>query len=51
MDTPTIELVEQFVPDIERRADIDGVSSLLSSEKARELLGYTPEHTWRNHRS
>ncbi len=51
MDTPTIELVERFVPDIERRTAIDGTSSLLSSEKARELLGYAPEHTWRNHRS
>lgn len=51
MDTPTIELVERFVPDIERRADIDGVSSLLSSEKARELLSYTPEHSWRDHRA
>lgn len=51
MDTPTIELVERFVPDIERRADIDGTSSLLSSDKARELLGYAPEHTWRDHRT
>ncbi|WP_069713523.1 NAD-dependent epimerase/dehydratase family protein [Curtobacterium sp. ER1/6] len=51
MDTPTIELVERFVPDIERRTDIDGTSSLLSSDKARELLGYAPEHTWRNHRT
>ncbi len=51
MDTPTIELVERYVPDIERRADIDGVSSLLSSDKARELLGYAPEHSWRDHRA
>ncbi|PCN48753.1 UDP-glucose 4-epimerase [Curtobacterium sp. 'Ferrero'] len=51
MDTPTIELVERYVPDIERRSEIDGVSSLLSSEKARELLGFVPEHSWRDHRA
>jgi nucleoside-diphosphate-sugar epimerase len=50
METPTIELVERFVPDIERRASIDGVSSLLSSEKARELLGYAPKYSWRDGR-
>jgi nucleoside-diphosphate-sugar epimerase len=50
MDTPTIELVERFVPDIPRTSAIDGVSSLLSSEKARELLGYDPQHSWRDGR-
>jgi nucleoside-diphosphate-sugar epimerase len=50
METPTLELVERFVPDIERRSDIDGVSSLLSSEKARELLGYAPKYSWRDGR-
>jgi nucleoside-diphosphate-sugar epimerase len=50
MEAPTIDLVERWVPDIERRADIDGVSSLLSSEKARELLGYAPKHSWRDGR-
>lgn len=50
MEAPTIEFVERYIPDIERRSDIDGVSSLLSSEKARELLGYAPKYSWRDGR-
>lgn len=50
MDTPTIELADRFLPDVPRNAAIDGVSSLLSSEKARELLGYAPQFSWRDGR-
>ncbi|WIB63145.1 NAD(P)-dependent oxidoreductase [Curtobacterium sp. MCBD17_040] len=50
MTTPTIELVERFVPDIPRKSAIDGVSSLLSSDKARELIGYDPQYSWRDGR-
>jgi len=50
MDTPTIELADRFLPDVPRNAEIDGVSSLLSWQKARELLGYVPEHSWRDGR-
>ncbi|KQO62665.1 NAD-dependent epimerase/dehydratase family protein [Curtobacterium sp. Leaf261] len=50
MDTPTIELADRFLPDVPRNAAIDGVSSLLSSEKARELLGYAPQYSWRDGR-
>jgi hypothetical protein len=29
--------------------ELTGTETLLSIDKARKLLGYQPEHTWRNH--
>ena len=31
----------------ERRAAVEGTDSLLSSDKARDLLGFVPEYSWR----
>ena len=49
MSTPTAELVEAYYPDLELRRPVTGNESLMSTEKARRLLGYDPQHTWRNH--
>jgi len=47
MATPTAVLAEQFYPTVERRAAVEGTDSLLSSDKARDLLGFVPEYSWR----
>ncbi|GMA86318.1 hypothetical protein GCM10025868_15680 [Angustibacter aerolatus] len=31
------------------RGDVDGTGTLISIDKARRLLGYEPEHSWRDH--
>lgn len=44
------ELVAEVFPNVETRGDLDGTGTLLSIDKARRLLGYDPQHSWRNHR-
>lgn len=48
MDRPSAELLDEVFPDAERRRDITGNETLLSIDAARELLGYVPEHSWRD---
>jgi len=40
-------LAECF-PDVEVRGDIGPSDTLLSIDKARRLLGYQPQHSWRD---
>ncbi|GAB3219620.1 hypothetical protein GCM10027447_02820 [Glycomyces halotolerans] len=49
MTTPTMELVERYYPELEVRRPLEGHDSLMSTDKARRLLGYAPAHTWRDH--
>jgi nucleoside-diphosphate-sugar epimerase len=44
---PSARLVEEFFPEVEVRTDFDGHESLISIEKARDLLGWVPERSWR----
>ncbi len=50
MTRPNAELVAEVFPDVETRADLSGTDTLLSIDKARRLLGYDPQHFWRDHR-
>ncbi|MFX7052464.1 hypothetical protein ABTH91_20735, partial [Acinetobacter baumannii] len=50
MTRPDAELVAEVFPDVETRGDLSGTETLLSIEKARRLLGYEPQHSWRDHR-
>lgn len=45
---PTPELVDEFYPDVERRRALSGHESLVSTEKAREMLGWEPAWSWRD---
>ncbi|GAB3019716.1 NAD-dependent epimerase/dehydratase family protein [Natronobiforma cellulositropha] len=40
-------LLEEYYPETEHRREIPGTESLISIEKARELLGWEPARTWR----
>ena len=46
-ELPTEELLRRYAPDVELRHPIAGTSSAVSCEKARDCLGYVPQHTWR----
>jgi nucleoside-diphosphate-sugar epimerase len=48
MSTPSADLVAAVFPDVEVRGTISGTTTLLSIDKARRVLGYEPEHTWRD---
>jgi nucleoside-diphosphate-sugar epimerase len=46
--TPTEELIRREVPSAEIREPIEGTASAFSIEKARRLLGYAPQFSWRD---
>lgn len=49
MTTPSAELMERVYPDVPLRREITGHETLLAIDKAREVLGYDPGHSWRDH--
>ncbi len=49
MTRSSADLMTEFFPDTEFRSPVDGTQSLISTEKARRLLGWTPQHSWRDH--
>jgi len=46
-DVPSNQLVERYYPDAEVRREFDEYESLIDISRARELLDWTPQHTWR----
>jgi len=50
MTRPNAELVAEVFPGVETRGELGKNTTLLSIDKARRLLGYDPQHSWRNHR-
>ncbi|HEX8509354.1 MAG TPA: NAD(P)-dependent oxidoreductase [Propionibacteriaceae bacterium] len=48
MSATNTELLQDQFPGIEIRGDIGEHKTLLSIDKARELLGYEPQFSWRN---
>ncbi len=49
MDRPSAELMAEVFPSVELRELVSPNATLLGIEKARRLLGYAPQHSWRNH--
>ncbi|MDA0167260.1 NAD(P)-dependent oxidoreductase [Solirubrobacter ginsenosidimutans] len=49
MSTPSLELMDAFFPGVEVRSEIDGTAALCSTAKAHRILGFTPNHRWRDH--
>ena len=48
MTRPNAELVGEVFPGVELRGDLGVNTTLLSIEKARRLLGFEPEYSWRS---
>jgi len=48
MRTPSVELAANGFPGVELTREVTGTESLLSIEKARRLLGYEPQHSWKD---
>ena len=47
MRRPSRELMAEVVPGVRVREDIGEHDTLLGIDKARRLLGYAPEFSWR----
>jgi nucleoside-diphosphate-sugar epimerase len=48
MNRPTAELLAEVFPDVPSTREVGEFGSLLSSERAREALGFEPRHSWRD---
>jgi nucleoside-diphosphate-sugar epimerase len=47
MKRPSRELMEEVFPSVSVADEVDGTDTLLSIEKARRVLGYSPSFSWR----
>lgn len=48
MTRSNISLLAEVFPDVEQKGNIATNSTLLSIEKAKRMLGYSPQYSWRN---
>lgn len=46
--TPSVELAQKYFPGVPFKRTISGHETLLSIDKARRMLGYSPKHSWRS---
>jgi hypothetical protein len=49
MTRPNSELLAELFSQVPLKAEFGPNETLLSIDKARRLLGYEPEHSWRSH--
>jgi len=49
MDRPSRDVLAEVYPDVAVVKDIGAFETLLSIDRARAVLGYAPEHSWRDH--
>ena len=47
VDESTDDLLERFYPGVEVRRELGADETFYAIDKARELLGYAPQHSWR----
>ncbi|MFI6425107.1 NAD-dependent epimerase/dehydratase family protein [Promicromonospora sp. NPDC050880] len=48
MERDSADLAAEVFPDVPHRRPIEGRETLLGIDKARRVLGYAPEHSWRS---
>ena len=49
MNRPSAELLAQVYPSVKLTRDVGEFGTLLAIDRAREVLGFQPEHSWRDH--
>jgi nucleoside-diphosphate-sugar epimerase len=49
MDRLSAELMAEVYPDVPLRRPVEGRETLLAIDRAGDLLGYKPEHSWKDH--
>jgi nucleoside-diphosphate-sugar epimerase len=48
-DLPNSELLKRFYPNVPVKRELGEFETLLSNRKARDVLGFRPEHSWRRY--
>lgn len=48
MSRSNMSLLAEVFPEVEQRGNIATNSTLLSIDKAKKMLGFSPQHSWRN---
>jgi nucleoside-diphosphate-sugar epimerase len=49
MNRPSAELLAEVFPGVELRREVGEFGTLLAIDRAREVLGFEPRHSWRDH--
>jgi nucleoside-diphosphate-sugar epimerase len=49
MDRPSAELLREVYPGTPLTRDVAEYGTLLANDRARDALGFTPQHSWRDH--
>ena len=49
MDRPSAEVLAEVYPGVTLTRDVGEFGTLLAIDRAREALGFTPQHSWRDH--
>ncbi len=49
MTRPSEELLREVYPGVPLKSAVPGTATLLSFDRARQALGFVPEHSWRDH--
>jgi hypothetical protein len=49
MTRPSADLLHEVFPGVRLTRDVPGCQTLLAIDRARQMLGFTPEHSWRDH--
>jgi nucleoside-diphosphate-sugar epimerase len=49
MNRPSVDLLVEVFPKVPLTRDIGEFESLLAIDRAREVIGYEPRHSWRDH--
>jgi nucleoside-diphosphate-sugar epimerase len=49
MNRPSADLMKEVFPDVEITRELGEFETLLAIDRAREVLGFVPEHSWRDH--
>ena len=49
MNRPSAELLRDVFPGVDLRKEIGEFETLLAIDRARDLIGFSPQHSWRDH--
>lgn len=49
MNRSSVALLQEVFPDVELREEVGEFETLLAIDRAHNLLGFTPQHSWRDH--
>jgi nucleoside-diphosphate-sugar epimerase len=49
MSRPSAALLAEIFPDVELTGDVGEFGTLLAIDRARQVLGFEPRHSWRDH--